>query len=777
MAIFGGSYMDDMLVGMEMDDVLWGGAGNDTLSGGAGNDRLIGGPGADTIRGGPGHDIAAYTGSNGPVHVDMGSSAFPGQTESAPVRGADAEGDVLTSIEELWGTEFGDLLGGNHADNRLFGWGGEDTLKGGGGDDYLRGGNDGDYLMGGDDNDMVFGDMGSDTVEGGPGKDMVWGGKGSDDLAGGPGNDVLEGGAGADDHDGGPGVDTAAYTKSDAGVTVNLWQDGMNPAMPVSQYPVAAGGHAEGDTFISIENLTGSMYDDMLAGNDTKTGDDPDTEMVEGADNVLVNGKNTIMGMDGNDSIKGMGDDDKLYGGAGMDTIYGGSGDDMLDGGEGDDALKGEAGSDTLKGGPGADKIFGGEFDATTMLPGPDEDDDMGDTADYSMSDAGVMISLVPDDHDKDRETPPNVMGEGGDAEGDVLVAIENLTGSAHTDMLKGDDGNNVLKGMGGDDWDNAATRAIEGGLFGEGGNDLLAGGDGMDWLDGGPGMDDLWGGAGNDMIIGGAGADFTYRAVVTEGTESDDATTAGYFDADDIDGFSAGDVVLATGDNLKTYTNAADVPEGFMRAGLYGGGGDDTLRGGADPDYIDGGSGSDTADYTGSDNGVAVDLGSEMAQVAQIEDIGGDAAADSETRADSDAIGDVLMNIENVKGSAQNDSLVGNDKANVITGGGSALTGAETTGGDEMWGLGGADTFVFAPDSSGNFQDQGAEIMDFSGREGDQIDLSAFNLSQQELINMLDEITDAGVLNLADTGVEDLTGQFTVTVVGRDLDVDDFII
>ena len=777
MAIFPGTSMDDMLMGMDMDDILWGGPGNDTLSGGAGDDRLIGGPGADTIRGGPGHDIAAYTGSNGPVHVDMGSSAFPGQTESAPVRGADADGDVLTSIEELWGTEFGDLLGGNHADNRLFGWGGEDTLKGGGGDDYIRGGNDGDYLMGGDDHDMVFGDMGSDTVDGGPGKDMVWGGKGNDDLAGGPGNDTLEGGMGADEHDGGPGVDTASYTKSDAAVTVNLWQDGMNAAMPVSEYPVAAGGHAEGDMFISIENLTGSMYGDMLAGNDTKKGDDPDTERDEGEDHVLINGKNTIKGMDGNDTIKGMGDDDKLYGGAGMDTISGGTGMDMLDGGEGDDDLMGDAGSDTLKGGPGADKIYGGEFNATTKRPGPDEDDDMGDTADYSMSDAGVMISLIPDDHDKDRETPANILGKGGHAEGDVLVDIENLTGSAHTDMLKGDGNNNVLKGMGGDDWNNPATRATEGGLFGEGGNDTLAGGDGMDWLEGGSGMDDLWGGAGNDKIMGGTGADFTYRSVVTTGTDSDDANTEGYVDADDSGDFTAGDVVLIQGDDLKTYTNAADLREGFMRAGLYGGAGDDTLVGGAGQDYIDGGSGSDTADYTGSTTGVAVDLRSMVAQLDTIPAAGLAGAAPT-ARADSDASGDVLMNIENVKGSAGNDSLVGNDKANVISGGGSAITAADTAaGGDEMWGLGGADTFMFAPDSQGNFQDQGAEIRDFSSREGDQIDLSAFNLSQQELINMLDEISDTGVLDLADTGVDGLTGQFTVTVVGRDLDVDDFII
>ena len=60
--------------------------------------------------------------------------------------------------------------------------------------------------------------------------------------------------------------------------------------------------------------------------------------------------------------------------------------------------------------------------------------------------------------------------GAGGDAEGDVLVDVESVEGSAHRDTLTGD---------------NSANR-----LFGAGGNDRLVGGAGADRLEGDSGED-----------------------------------------------------------------------------------------------------------------------------------------------------------------------------------------------------------------------------------------------------------------------------------------------
>ena len=85
------------------------------------------------------------------------------------------------------------------------------------------------------------------------------------------------------------------------------------------------------------------------------------------------------------------------------DVLRGLGGNDMLYGGSGNDTLDGGAGADTLIGGPGTD------------------------TADYSSSAAGVTVNLLTG------------VGSGGDAQGDMLVGIENIIGSAHDDALTGD--------------------------------------------------------------------------------------------------------------------------------------------------------------------------------------------------------------------------------------------------------------------------------------------------------------------------------------------------
>ena len=83
----------------------------------------------------------------------------------------------------------------------------------------------------------------------------------------------------------------------------------------------------------------------------------------------------------------------------------------------------GNAGNNILAGLGGADILDGGAGI---------------DTASYAASNAGVSVSLMTG------------VGSGGDAQGDTLIRIENLTGSAFNDTLEGDGGNNVLVGGGG---------------------------------------------------------------------------------------------------------------------------------------------------------------------------------------------------------------------------------------------------------------------------------------------------------------------------------------
>ena len=103
-----------------------------------------------------------------------------------------------------------------------------------------------------------------------------------------------------------------------------------------------------------------------------------------------------------------------------------------------------------LEGGPGADTLDGGG----------QPPDGHGDSASYRRADAGVTVSL---------ETRFGAAFS-GEAEGDVLIDIENLIGSNHDDVLTGDVGDNIL--------------------IGGRGNDILAGGGGADLLIGGPGVD-----------------------------------------------------------------------------------------------------------------------------------------------------------------------------------------------------------------------------------------------------------------------------------------------
>ena len=114
-------------------------------------------------------------------------------------------------------------------------------------------------------------------------------------------------------------------------------------------------------------------------------------------------------------------------------------------GGGSADALYGEDGNDTLKGGGGADYLDGG-----TGV----------NTADYAFSTAGVYVDLT------------SGTGSGGDAQGDTLVNIQNVSGTQYADTLVGNSQANTLLGGDGDDV-----------IYAEGAGDDCDGGNGVDWV------------------------------------------------------------------------------------------------------------------------------------------------------------------------------------------------------------------------------------------------------------------------------------------------------
>ena len=217
----------EKIVGSQHSDIVWAGATTD-VDAGAGDDWIVSGSGANKLNGGGGSDTVSYADSTAGVDVQLQYYVTP-YAHVPRAAGGWAEGDILTGFENIKGSEFNDVLGGDGAANTLWGYGGNDTMRGHGGDDVLYGdegydeiygGQGKDELNGGDGNDLLQGDQGHDIVNGGDGDDILaggigndflWGGEGGDTLYGGDGNDQMLGGHGSDTHYGGSGADIFMY--------------------------------------------------------------------------------------------------------------------------------------------------------------------------------------------------------------------------------------------------------------------------------------------------------------------------------------------------------------------------------------------------------------------------------------------------------------------------------------------------------------------------------------------------------------------------------------
>jgi Ca2+-binding RTX toxin-like protein len=657
-----GSAFNDTLIGDLNQNFLTGGLGNDVLRGGLGADRLDGGAGTS--------DTASYAGSlTGGITVDL----YEINVNSASPTGGDANGDTLVGIENITGSDGDDLLSGDLGSNILNGGIGNDTIEGEDGNDTLIGGSGVDTLrftfannisvnlsvltaqntgegldvisgfeniIGTSSNDTLTGDgainnlngaAGSDLINGGGGNDVLSGdsalGGGDDTLNGGDGedallaydgNDVLNGGAGADVIQGGDNIDTAIYLGSLAGVNVDLTKQGI--AGPAG---LQIGGDAAGDSLSGIENLIGSALGDTLTG-------DGEANIIEGRGgaDVLVGGLGTdtvsyansaaavtvdltrlsfMPGLNGSQISGGDAAGDRL---SGFENILGSAFNDTLTGDGGQNTLTGGLGNDVLKGGELGDLIDGG---AGTS-----------DTASYAGSlTGGITVDLYEINVSSASPT-------GGDANGDTLVGIENITGSDGDDLLSGDFGSNILNGGKGND-------TIEG----EDGNDTLIGGDGVDTL-----------------RFDFASAVTVNLSVLTAQNTGDGLDVISGFE--NITGTGSNDTLTGDGGlNRLEGRNGNDLLNGGLNNDeLFGGEGDDTLIGGAGADQLDGGEGTetvgDTVTYLASAAGVNISLGG-------VPGSGGDAA------------GDQLFAIENLIGSAFADTLTGDFGANVIEGRGGA--------------------------------------------------------------------------------------------------------
>ncbi len=642
----------------------------------------------------------APSGQNGPVLQDIIVDAGGTTTDFSVLVETDViaevtEVDQLISIENVILSDNNDVVNaaagdqsidGGAGNDTLFGGAGNDTLTGGAGDDVIAGGGGFDTLDGGEGNDTnsfsdigadvtasleegtaeygmisetfenfenltggagndsLTGDMNDNSLDGGAGNDALIGGAGNDTLVGGAGDDVLAGGSGQDSLDGGEGNDTADHSDIGVGVTVNL-EEGT------AEYGMVS------ETLTSIENVTGTAQDDVLTGDD--------------GDNVLIGGE-------GDDILTGdsYGDGDAITisvtntlgeGGTFLTPVFFG----FHDGANFDLYDRGGAVSEGLErlAEDGNTAVLASEFAAAVgpnatqgVIAGLEQGPppiDPGETAMFTISvnpdDVGqgffTWATMVIPSNDAFLASPGNPLTDPiFSSDGSFLGPIEILRFGS--DVL--DAGTEVNTEL------DAAFLNQMGPNTGITENGVVTVHQGFNGSEGNPDGSpvNIFGGttaAGSVTTL--EGGDFTanggsgqvLRILINQAEITSNDTLDGGAGNDTLDGGIGNDLLIGGSGNDT----------------LIGGSGDDVLRGGSGQDSLDGGRGIDTADHSDIGVGVTVNLGAGTASYGMV----------SET----------LTSIENVIGSAQDDTIRGDGGINVIEAG---------AGDDIITWTGGEDTY-----------------------------------------------------------------------------------
>ena len=319
-------------------------------------------------------------------------------------------------------------------------------------------------------------------------------------------------------------------------------------------------------------------------------------------------------GYGGADFLHGEDGDDMLNGGAGIDELYGGGDDDRLYGGASADVLLGGDGDDRLDGGVSDDQLLGGLGDDTYVI------DSINDLITES---SGQGVDTI-------QTTVSYILGnhiENGTLLGAAAI---NLTGNAQNNLLIGNNAANVLDGGSG----------------------------GADEMRGGFGDDRYYLNSTSDVVVelAGQGYDRVYC------NNNFDASTQ------DIE------YIVMTGSLSRNLTGNGLDNEMYGNDGvniLIGAGGDDYLDGGGGGDEMRGGTGDDVFVVNASTD-VVIELageGRDSVRTSVSFNLSGTNVEDAELTGSLD---------RNLIGSAEANTLEGNDGANTLVGAGGAdiLTG-----------------------------------------------------------------------------------------------------
>ena len=684
--------------GSEFDDFIGPDIGNNNYDGRDGNDVMQGGAGNDSLTGGSGIDRAIYTDATGPITVDMAAA-------SNNVIGAGIGSDTLSSVESIRGSASGD----------------------------------------------------SYTATG------YAGASGVGSLT--PNFNEFEG-MGGDDSITGNGNTAVSYVNAAARVTVDL------------SFTTVSGstGQAQGtdlgdianigtDTFFGgVQFVRGSSFDDA----------------IEGSDNFF-SAPEVFEGRAGNDFINGLGGFDRVLYEFRLDDVTTSGVVINLAAGTvvGDSSI----GTDTLRSIEAARGTrFADVFDATGFTSVPtvslpnagsagvnntgaafNEFDGLGGD-DLIIGNGNTRISYI------NATAGVTVDLAFGTAVGDASVGHDTITGGVNS--IIGSNFSDTLYGT------SNFTQFTSETFDGAAGNDIIVGRGGFDIAvyNGDTGtVSGITVNMAAGTVIGDAsiGSDILSSIESIRGTNFNDIYVAAGFNgaSDDLplgttfnefEGMDGDDSITGNGNTRISYSNASaavtvDLLNGTAHGTASGDAanvGTDTILGGVTRvigsnfndtitgdgnnnvieglggnDALDGGGGNDTVSYSRAPGGVTVNLN--------------DPSPQNTVQAGTDT----LSNFENVVGSNFGDHITGDNNANILDGGGG-------NGGDQLTGLGGADTFVFR---SGFLT-----ITDFNQGEGDLIDIRALNGGAHIENAQLDALIAASAGNQLDLGngnVIELTG------------------
>ncbi|MDY0328369.1 MAG: hypothetical protein RBR07_08990, partial [Arcobacteraceae bacterium] len=645
----------DTIIGSDYADTFKGSIGSDTFIGGSGDDWFIGSAGDDYFEGGTtSSDTVDYSDAITDLVVDI--------NDGSKYINAQYGTDTFLNINGIVGGSGDDTLIGNSGRNTLVGGSGDDTLLGYGGDDYIDGGSGSDFVSfaytakdieldlaitdAQDTNDgmltikniqNIAGGAGSDTIYGNNDNNILSGGYGNDTLSGRGGNNTLIGGLNGFELTLGAIIVGTVYSFAIEGQTISYTAQGGDTKADVlealedtfkangiitNSYIVNDGEKLyietnDGSGTLALSNITSiteSFVD--IADYSINPYNGIKVNLSLASNQVYDNGNGGSDTLIGIEQLKGSNYADTFIGSDGNDTIYGGAGNDTFTGGLGNDTFYGETGDD----------LFISSYnDGDNTYYGGTTDEVNGDTIDYSgITDSQYKVVGDLSNSNISVNNSLDVLQKT-----DTIYNIENLTGGAGDDTLRGNTSKNTLKGGSGDD----TLYVSEGGdrLFGEAGNDTFIFEDGID----------------------------ASGAVLDGGTTSQ--TTGDVIDYSDLtDGVS----LRLMGTSYSAVTVGVTTNHHTIRNinNIMGSQGDDTIEGDSSNNVFDGNSGTDTIVFENAGAKVVANIGNEVTL---------NSITYTANQATGATIGtDTITNFENITGGSGDDTLIGNSGINIIYGG-----------------------------------------------------------------------------------------------------------